>query len=498
MNFDDGDYVVFDNTNQTGYNYSQDLNPDCPPPYYYQNLNNYEQNNNQNNYQNNYKKCDDIELAEDLFHINNPIYEEKQDVSTLINIYEKTEEKSGEFIDIHFRANLLPFRMANLSNMTSLNINKCILDEISYLPPVLEKFKCNNCGLKIVSCKTFPTTLIEMDLSNNDIELICDFEQLIRLKKLILDDNSLSYINDIPKSIEIISLKQNKLTKITFLMEHLKEVYLNKNQIIDIEELLDTIEILDISNNNIGMICLLPMNLRILNAYNCKLKKILCKFPPNLKKLDLFSNSLESVSDFPDSLEWVDLSSNDILYLPKNIKNLKYFDISNNPNLVIIPNDESWKDFMMGMQDNKQFMMNFDDSDKKSEEIYISSDVGTTSDDDTDVDTDVDESFNNNRFKQNLLNAHSPQFKPSNKENYSEGFNDTFNDTSNDTFKPTFIHNNNDNNDNNNNDNDNYATFSFNKNENDNDDRLKEIINNIRQMKHREKRFVKLYKSYTC
>jgi hypothetical protein len=275
-------------------------------------------------------------------------------------------------------------------------------------------------------------------------------------------------------------------------MENLKEIYLNKNHITDIEELLDTVEILDISNNNIGMICLLSMNLRVLNAYNCKLKKFLCKFPPNLKKLDLFSNSLDSVPDFPDSLEWVDLSSNDLLSLPKNIKNLKYFDISNNPNLAIIPNDESWKDFMTGMQDNKQFMMNFDE-DKKSEEIYISSDVGTTSDDDT----DIDESFNNNRFRQNLLNTHSPKFKSSNKENYSEGFNDT--------FKPTFIHNNNNNNNNNdNNDNDNYATFSFNKNknanlnDNSNDDRLKEIINNIRQMKHKEKRYVKFYKSYTC
>ena len=464
MNFDDGEYVVFDNTDrfcsrdiitdQIGYNYSQDLNPDCPPPYYF--------NNQQNNQQN-----DEINLVEDLFNTN-PVYEEKQDISTLIDIYVKTEEKSGEFIDVNFRANLLPFRLQNLSHMTSLNINKCILDEVSYLPPLLEFLKINNCGLKIISCKTFPSSLIEMNLANNDIELICDFEPLIRLRKLILDDNSLTYINDIPKSVEIISLKQNKLTKITFLIENLKEVYLNKNQINDIEELLDSIEILDISNNNIGMICLLSENLKILNAYNCKIKKILCKFPLNLKKLDLFSNNLETVPDFPDSLEWVDLSSNDLLYLPKNIKNLKYFDISNNPNLAINPNDESWKDFMMGMQDNKQFMMNFDE-DKKSEEIYISSDVGTTSDDDTDNDNDIDENFNNTRFKQKLLNAHAPEFKPM----------DMLND--------------------------NYATFSFNKKEEikedihiSNDDRLKEIINNIRYMKHKEKRYVKFYKSYTC
>jgi len=226
------------------------------------------------------------------------------------------------------------------------------------------------------------------------------------------------------------------------------------------------VEILDISNNNIGMICLLSENLKILNAYNCKLTKILCKFPPKLKKLDLFSNSLESVPDFPDSLEWVDLSSNELLYLPKNIKNLKYFDISNNPNLAVIPNDESWKDFMMGMQDNKQFMMNFDDSDKKSDDIYISSDdSNTTSDDgDNNGDNDIDENFNNTRFKQKLLNVNAPEFKPTN----------------------TDLRN------------DNFVTISFNKSEKSNDDRLKEIINNIRISKHKEKRYVKFYKSYTC
>ena len=31
-----------------------------------------------------------------------------------------------------------------------------------------------------------------------------------------------------------------------------------------------------------------------------------------------------------------------------------------------------------------------------------------------------------------------------------------------------------------------------------NDDKLKEIINNIRQIKCKEKRYVKFYKSYTC
>jgi Leucine-rich repeat (LRR) protein len=491
-NYDD-EYVIFNNDTQPKEHnsylnlYNSQLNDDYPPPP-------------------SYDECN-TQLVHDLFS-NNDIHNEKQDISTLIDIYEKTFEKSGEFIDVNFRANLLPIRLHQLSSMTILNIQKCDLDELSYLPPLLEKLKCTNCNLKIISCKTFPSTLIDIDLSNNMIELICDFENLTNLKRLILDNNCISYINDIPKSTEIISIKQNNLTKITFLMENLREVHLSKNNITDIEELLDSIELLDISNNNIGMIVLFPLKLKLLNAYNCKLKKILCKFPPNLEKLDLYNNELEFVPDFPNSLTWADLSANDLRTIPNNIKNLTYLDISNNPNLSINPNEQSWKDFMMGMQDNKQFMMDFEDFEdfkdfEKSEKLDIykspnNSSNNTDTSDDEDSNLDEEYKINSEIFRQRIIK--SPPFNniqniSQNTSNYATfSFNKT-NDTNTNInsdvlnlFDDTID----------------FSTFSGltiknddNDNDNDNDTKLKEIINGIRCNKIKATRYVKFYKTYT-
>lgn len=480
---DDGEYVIFDNQAEG----ISDLNSDIPPPYY----NSY---NNSNTYNsNNTKSVTDIELVENLFRPNyfnsnyNNIMDEKVDISTLLDIYEQTNEKQGEFIDVSFRGNLLPIRLHNLSSLTTLIITKCSLDEVSYLPPQLESLKINKCGLKIISCKTFPSTLKSIDFTDNLIELITDFENLTNLKTFILDNNCISYINDIPKSAEIVSLKNNLIQNISFLMENIKELYLNNNRITDIEYLLDSIEILDISKNNVSIISLLPSELKVFLAYNCKIRNILCKFPLKLKKLDMFNNYLESVPDFPDSLDWVDLSDNDLRCMPNNIKNLTFFDISNNKNLPVIPTEQSWIDFMQGMQDNKKFMMdiaeNNDDDDKKDIEYISSGNVShntsscpscATSDTENmlaDVDEDIDENFSQKQyeFRQRILNNNS---KPN------------FNNISSNVSSNVVSNIKNDNN---------KSTDNTN-----NDDILKNIINNYKPMeiKIKPNRYVKLYKSY--
>ena len=473
--YDDiGEYVIFDNQMEVT---SSDLNPDVPPPYY-------------DTYNNSKQTTTDIELIEDLFRPSNNntynnIMDEKIDISTLLDIYEQTNEKHGEFIDVSFRANLLPIRLHNLISLTTLIITKCPLDEISYLPPQLESIKCNKCNLKIVSCKTFPSTLKSIDFTDNLIELITDFDQLTNLKTFILDNNCITYINDIPKSAEIVSLKNNLIENLSFLMENIKELYLNNNRISDIEYLSDSIEILDISKNNISIIALFPSELKVFIAYNCKIRNILCKFPFKLKKLDMFNNFLESVPDFPDSLEWVDLSDNDLRCMPKNIKHLSFFDISNNKNLPVIPSEQSWIDFMQGMQDNKQFMMDItmDDDEKTSNIQYINSDSGNVShntsscpscatsdiDDviDDNIDDDIDENFSQDqyKFRESILNIHSqPQFSNINNKSDKKDKSDK----------------------------------SDKSDKNDNDDILKNIINNYKTMEIKIKpiRYVKLYKSY--
>jgi len=360
MSFNDDEIIIFDNQYNTNhntnhniaYNYDTSYNEDVPPELI-----------NTNSVQIN----SDFSIIQDLFFDNKDINSGRTNITELlepheideqIEIYKNTNEKKGEFSDVKFRANLLPFSFQNLLSLTELTIKNCKLDEINCTPPNLEKFICNNCNLKYVSFKNISPMIRYINLANNDIELVMDFEHLKYLKYLNLDNNKISYINDLSESLEVISLKSNILTSTKFLMQNLRELYVANNRIENIEYLLDSIEILDISKNNIGMIALLPSNLRILTAFNCKLTKILCKFPPLLENIDLYNNQLTQVPDFNDAMRWTDLSSNELLYLPYNLKNVDYLDISSNPNIAILPTEKNWQEFMHNMKiDGKSFMM---------------------------------------------------------------------------------------------------------------------------------------------
>ena len=401
MSFNNEDMIIFDNSN--GYT---DINDDIPPE-----LNTSSATMQQIN--------SEFTLVEDLFfdktdteigriNLQTNKINEPYEIDEMINIYKTTNETKGEFLDLTFRGNLLPFSLGTLINLTELTIRYCQLDEITITPPNLKKLTCNNCNLKIVSCKDITSTIEYINFSNNDIELITDFEHLNMLKYLNLDNNKISYINDLSKSIQILSIKNNLLTTAKFLDQDLRELYISGNRIDDIEYLLDSIEILDISKNNIGIIVLLPLKLKILTAFNCKLNKILCSFPPYVEKIDLYNNSLIEIPDFNHAMKWADLSSNDLRKLPNNISNLDYLDISSNPNLTILPLEQNWKDFMYNMNAGKQFMMdtqyeNNDNLQQSDEIVYVSSDSENILDSSTENEDTEDNDEMDEQFKEKLL-----------------------------------------------------------------------------------------------
>jgi hypothetical protein len=381
MDFNDDDIIIFKNNKLPIIEEVDELNEDIPPEYQTKTVS---------------QEVSDFTITEELFFGDNRTkhdenIKEDENIEYMIEIFKNNKDKSCEFIDVKFRANLLPLRLVDLTNLTELTIKKCKLDELNFIPQNLIKFTCNECGLKIVSCSIFSSCLQYLNLSNNYIELITDFDHL-KLTYLNLDDNKLTYINDLCESIETISLKNNLLTNIDFLIKNMKEVYLTNNRIENIEYLLDSIEILDVAKNYITHIVLLPLKLKVFIAYNCKIRNIMCPMPLLLEKIDLYNNCLENIPDFNDNLKWADLSSNDLRKLPKNIKNLEYLDITSNDNMIMNPNEQEWKDFMMNMQSGKQFMMNLNDditiSDKELENnsLYMSSS-------DSDESTSTDEIF---------------------------------------------------------------------------------------------------------
>ncbi len=330
-------------------------------------------------------KESDFKICEELFQTNR----EDDIFYDLMKIYENPNEKKAEFIQISFKLDMLPVGLLRFNHLTELIVKKCNLAELNTLPPNIEKIVFNNCGLKYISCQSFPNSLTNVDFCNNEIEIFDSIKKTIT--HLYLDNNSLQYIHDIPEDsqLKVLSLKNNQIKRVDFLVDiNLIELYLNNNSIENIEVLSNTIEILDISKNNIFSITVLPENLKTLIAYHCKIHKFFFELPYFLEKLDLYNNNLEELPEFNKTLKWLDISSNDLRKLPKNIAQLDYCDISCNPNLVFDPTDPNWIIFLESK--NKTYIM-----DKQDEYILKSDTVSTitsTSEEDSSDSDDSDES----------------------------------------------------------------------------------------------------------
>ncbi len=339
---------------------------------------------------------DDITMIYDTISI-----PESNVSSQLIDIYEKNNNKYGEFIEIKFKNSLVPSRLLNLTSLTELVFKKCQIGELVYLPPNLEKITCINSKLKIVSCKEYPPSLNYINFSNNNIELIIDIPE--NITHLYLDYNNLSYINNLPENLHVLSIKNNIIRNIDFLNNNIKELYLNSNQIDKINILSDSLEHLDISKNTVIEITYLPPNLKTFIAYNCKIQNIECELPKKLQKIDLYNNYLEYIQDFPDSLIWVDLSYNNLKILPGNISRLKYFDISSNTDLIYDCNCDNWKIFMKQKETNDKFIMDIPDNickDESSSEDESSEDDSSSQDDSS----EDENSDNNSNYLKDIIN----------------------------------------------------------------------------------------------
>lgn len=322
-------------------------------------------------------KEDDFELTKELFNTDN-----NDVISQLIDIYKEGNNKICEFTEMHFQNEKIPIKITELNFLTELIISKTNIEKIEFLPPNLEKLVVSKSELLYVDCKDFPNSLTHIDFTSNKLQIITNINE--NVKTFILDSNRLKEII-LPKSMDKVSLKDNKFDNLNFIknMIYLRELDISDNNISDIDDIIDSVEILNVSKNSILEINKLPLSLKELISYNNKIYKI-CEFPKNLIKIDFYNNNFEKFPDLTDSIKWVDLSFNDLKKLPKNFKHLEYFDISSNDNIGFDPSQEEWKLFLECSSNNKQFQFdqhesyiirsdspNFDFSDSDSEVNYM-------------------------------------------------------------------------------------------------------------------------------
>jgi len=145
------------------------------------------------------------------------------------------------------------------------------------------------------------------------------------LRILRLENCNIKRIDDIPVGLEELIISDNKLRVLESLPLKLRKLDCQNNKICYIDELPDSLTDLNCRDNAIQHLPDLPDSLEVLNCYNNALKSI-PELPKKLKYLICDFNMLTGLPELPESLEYLDCSSNMIESLPKLPKNMYNLD----------------------------------------------------------------------------------------------------------------------------------------------------------------------------
>ena len=169
-----------------------------------------------------------------------------------------------------------------------------------------------------------------MDLKRLVSECIQD-----KTTDLLLDDLGLVEVPDLHELywVEKLDLSKNHIIKVTrnLFPPNLKILILNQNNIkyLDHKDIPESVEVLKLLANQIGHFdgsdfkALLKLNISV----NC-LERFY--FPPNIIRLDISTNTLETIGHFPETLLKIKCNDNMFTSFPYINNNLVYADISSN------------------------------------------------------------------------------------------------------------------------------------------------------------------------
>ena len=183
-----------------------------------------------------------------------------------------------------------------------------------------------------------------LDCSSSGITNLDGIQYFISLVHLKARANSISSIDGLPHSIQILNLSSNPLTDIAFFPEEVENIDLSYTQITTIPtisegllefnssgcDLLETLPVLPESTreihsrscNTLTTVSSLPEDLITLNLSQCDLLQSVSSFPQNLTDLDIeWCDNLTSIPELPESmlnfyrsftpdLDWVDIPDN--------------------------------------------------------------------------------------------------------------------------------------------------------------------------------------------
>ena len=95
-------------------------------------------------------------------------------------------------------------RECNFKNITSLQFSKGNITSLKNIPDGITRLLCPQNLLQTIVPDDLPTSLVELNLSENGIKRIDALDHLVHLKELNLSNNQLSFLDKLPKNLEIL------------------------------------------------------------------------------------------------------------------------------------------------------------------------------------------------------------------------------------------------------------------------------------------------------
>lgn len=212
----------------------------------------------------------------------------------IIQIYENDlKYKNNRNINVN---NITNFDEKNDYDILDYRIKECIADNY------------NSLDLSHMNLKTIPLlsekivkNIKYLFISDNEIEIMEDLDNFTKLIVLDICSNKLKKIPKLPKQIEELSIRNNKLIDVNNLSsyEYLQRLDCSDNYICSIP-IINSLENLVCTNNKLETISLFP-NLKKLSCGSNNIKKI--DSLNKLKILDCHKNQIEIISGFENLKE---------------------------------------------------------------------------------------------------------------------------------------------------------------------------------------------------
>lgn len=273
----------------------------------------------------------------DISHLN------KKDIDDLESLLNKNKEHQD--IEIIISCNMggcLPKRLVNFSWIVSLDLTKCYLTTLQYLPPKLVNLILDDNFLKNIGNNEkqtiIPNSVEILSVRNNMVDAVHKLPN--KLRAIDLSDNILETLHcQMPNSVEIVILSGNQLSDLPILGNNVRDLDISSNKIQYIKEFPQSLTALNCSNNilehtNINF----PIKLTSLNISKNILRNIdNILLLPNIESIDASDNNITHISSLPDVLTEIDLSENNLQEFPfTNIPaNVTYINIKKNPKLIV-------------------------------------------------------------------------------------------------------------------------------------------------------------------